>query len=222
MYNTGIGASGTLLFYTGGEYIMKKQFWRRFWNYYKWHILFLVLIAICVGFILTNVSQKQEPDLSICYVGKNYINVQTFDDNKKMIEDLLHDANKDEKKIASVSAYPVDTESDLHEVFEKLAEKDTFDIFISEKTAFTKYKDKSIFVTANEYVNLSKLPVETLKDENGRIYAVSLEKCEFLERFGIFDSTDLYIGVINSKDGEELTGNRKNGRNIAGHILTEE
>ena len=200
----------------------QKHFWKRFWNYYKWHILFLALITICVGFILMNVTQKQEPDLSICYVGKNYINIQTFDDNKKMIEDLLHDANKDEKKVASVSAYPVDTESDLHDAFEKLVEKDTFDIFISEKTAFTKHKDKSVFVTANEYVNLSKLPVETLKDENGRVYAVSLEKCKFLERFGIFDATDLYIAAVDATEGEELTGNRKNGRNIAGHILTEE
>lgn len=222
MYNTNIGAFDTLLFYVGGEFIMKTRFWKRFWHYYKWHILFLALIVVCVTFILTSVTQRHEPDLSICYIGKNYINVQTFDDNKKMIEDILHDANKDEKKVASISAYPVDTESDLHEVFEKIAEKDTFDIFISEKTAFSKYEDKSIFVTAGEYVNLSKLPVETLKDENGRIYAVSLEKCPFLKRLGIFDATDLYIAAVDAKGGGELTGNRKNGRNITQYILTEE
>ena len=199
-----------------------KRFWRRFWRYYKWHILFLLLIVICVGFILANVSQSYEPDLSICYVGKTYINTQTFEDNKKQIEEVLFDANKDERKVAALSAYLVDTESDLHEAFETLMDKDSFDLIISEKTAFSKYEDKSIFVTANEYVNFSNLHVETLKDDNGRVYAVSLEKCAFLENMGIFEATDLYIAAISPSDKEELTTNRKNGRNITGYILTEE
>ncbi len=200
----------------------KRRFWKRFWKFYKWHILFLLLIAICVGFILANLTQTQEPDLSICYIGKNYINTQTFEDNKKEIEQVLFDANDDEKKVASISAYPVDTESDLHEVFEKIIEKDSNDIIISERTAFTKCKDKSVFVTASEYVALSKIPAETLKDENGRIYAVSLEDCEFLKKLGIFDATGLYIAAVGHEGTGEIPTNRKNGRNIAGYILTEE
>ncbi len=223
MYNTSIGLD-TLLFYTHGEQTMRKQhFWRRLWQYYKWHILFLVLIAICVGFIFSNMTQKKEPDISICYIGKNYINVQTFNDNKKTIELLLHDANGDGEKFSAISAYPVDLESDLHEVFEKIVGKDTQDIFISEKTAFTKYEDKSVFVTASEYVDLSELPVDTLKDDDGRVYAVSLDKSRFMERLGFAkDVTGLYIAAVNPKGGGELTKNRKNGRNIAGYILTQE
>ena len=200
----------------------RRRFWKRFWHYYKWHILFLALVGICIAFILANVTQKHEPDLSICYMGKNFINIQTFEDNKKIIEDLLHDANDDKKKVASISAYPVDTEIDLHEIFEKIAEKDSHQIFISEKTAFTNYEDKSLFVTANEYVNLSKLGVETLKDDTGRPYAISLEKCDFLEKFGIYDATNLYIAALNPLDGEEITKKHKNGRNITQYILTEE
>ena len=200
----------------------KRRFWRKFWQFYKWHILFLVLIAICVGFILSNVTQKKEPDLSVCYIGKNYINVQTFNDNKSTLELLLHDANADGERNISISAFPVDLESDLHEVFEKMVEKDTYNIFIAEKTAFTKFEDKSLFVTANEYVDLSKIPGDTLKDDEDRIYAVSLEGCAYLKRLGIFDATDLYIVAVNPAEGEELTRNHKNGRNIAGYILTQE
>ena len=223
MYNTDNSAFGTLLFYTDGEPKMnKKRFFRKFWQFYKWHILFLVLIAICVGFVLSNVTQKEEPDLSICYVGKNYINVQTFNDNKRTLELLLHDSNDDGKKSTVISAYPVDLESDLHEVFKKMVERDTEDIFIAEKTAFTKYEDKSVFATASEYVDLSKLNVDTLKDDDGRVYAVSLEGCPYLKRLGIFDDTDLYIAAANPADGGELTKKHKNGRNIAGYILAQE
>lgn len=195
---------------------------RRFFDFYKWHLFFLILIVICVVFVLSNVTQKKEPDIMIGYVGKNYINVQTFNDNKGIIELLLHDATGDGEKISSIGAYAVDLESDLHEVFEKLVDKDSFDLFIAEKTAFTKYKDKSVFVTATEYVNLSERPLETLKDDNGRIYAVSLEGIDFMKRMGFVDSTDLYIAAVNPKDGGELSTNRKNGRNIAGYILTQE
>ena len=206
-----------VLFDIDGEYEM-----RRFFDFYKWHLFFLVLIIICVGFVLSNVTHKKEPDLTIGYVGKNYINVQTFNDNKKTIELLLHDANGDSEKISSIGAYAVDLESDLHEVFEKLIDKDSFDLFIAEKTAFTKYADKSVFATATEYANLVEKPADTLKDDKGRVYAVSLEGIDFLKRMGIVDSTDLYIAAMNPKDGGELTTNRKNGRNIAGYILTQE
>ena len=195
---------------------------RRFFEYYKWHLFFLVLIVICVGFVLSNVTQQKEPDLTIGYVGKNYINVQTFNDNKTTIELLLHDANGDGEKISSIGAYAVDLESDLHEVFEKLIDKDSYDLFIAEKTAFTKYKDKSVFATATEYVSLTKEPFETLKDDSGRVYAVSVENIDFVKRMGIVDSTDLYVAAVNPKEGKELSTNRKNGRNIAGYILTQE
>ena len=195
---------------------------RSFFRYYKWHIFFLLLIAVCVGFVLANVTYKKTPDLSLVYVGKNYINVQTFNDNKNIIELLLHDSNDDGEKISLISAYAVDLESDLHEVFEKVIEKDTFDLIIADKTAFTKYEDKDVFVTATDYANISNKSFETLKDGSGRVYAVSLEDNDFVKRFGIVDSTDLYIAAINPKDGEELTTNRKNGRNIAGYILTQE
>ena len=81
---------------------------------------------------------------------------------------------------------------------------------------------KSIFITATDYVNLSTSPLETLKDDDGRVYAVSLENNDFVKRLGIVDSTDLFIAAVGAKDGKELSTARKNGRNIAGYILTQE
>lgn len=199
-----------------------RTFFKCLFGYYKWHIFFLILITICVGFVFSNLTYERDPDLSLAYVGKNYINVQTFKDSKESIELLLHDVNGDGEKVASMAAYAVDLESDLHDVFEKLIEKNSYHIFIAEKESFTGYDDKSIFTTVTDYAILKEEFFEVLKDDSGRAYAVSLEDNDFIKTLGIVDETNLYIAAVNPKEGKKLTDRYKNGRNIAGYILTQE
>lgn len=197
---------------------------RRFIDYYKWHLLFLLLVLICVGFMFLNITSTTEPDLVIGYIGINYVNVQTFNDNKGEIELLLRDSNDDGERLTSMYAYAVDLENDLHDTFAEMIDTDNYDIYITTKSALKKAEDKSVFVSASEYVNLSGKDIDTLKDKSGRVYAVSLEDNEYLKKMGIMNTTDLYIAVAqseNDKEGE-LPGNRKNGRNIAGYIIGED
>lgn len=197
---------------------------RKFIDYYKWHLLFLLLVLICVGFMFLNITSTTEPDLVIGYIGINYVNVQTFNDNKGEIELLLRDSNDDGERLTSMYAYAVDLENDLHDTFAEMIDTDNYDIYITTKSALKKAEDKSVFVSASEYVNLSGKDIDTLKDKSGRVYAVSLEDNEYLKKMGIMNTTDLYIAVAqseNDKEGE-LPGNRKNGRNIAGYIIGED
>lgn len=196
---------------------------RRFIDYYKWHLTFLLLIVICIGFMFINMASTTKPDLTIGYLGINYINVQTFNDNKNEIELLLRDANDDGERNAALYGYSVDLESDLHDTFADMIEVDEYDIYITTKAALKKFEDKSAFVAADEYVNLTNKEIDTLKDKSGRIYAVSLEDNEYLKKMGILNTTDLFIAVAQSKNqkGDSLPTNRKNGRNIAGYIIDE-
>lgn len=197
---------------------------RRFIDYYKWHLIFLLLVLICLGFMLLNMTSTTEPDLVIGYIGMNYVNVQTFNDNKAEIELLLRDSNDDGERLTSMYAYAVDLENDLHDTFAEMIDADNYDIYITTKSALKKAEDKSVFVTASEYVNLSGKDIATLKDKSGRVYAVSLEDNEYLKKMGIMNTADLYIAVAQSESDKEgnLPGNRKNGRNIAGYIIGED
>lgn len=197
---------------------------RRFIDYYKWHLIFLLLVLICLGFMLLNMTSTTEPDLVIGYIGMNYVNVQTFNDNKAEIELLLRDSNDDGERLTSMYAYAVDLENDLHDTFAEMIDADNYDIYITTKSALKKAEDKSVFVTASEYVNLSGKDIDTLKDKSGRVYAVSLEDNEYLKKMGIMNTADLYIAVAQSESDKEgdLPGNRKNGRNIAGYIIGED
>lgn len=190
---------------------------RRFIRYYKWHLLFSLLVLICISFAVFNMTTTVSPDIVVTYADSRYIDTQIFNDNKYLWEHLLQDANGDEKKVATLSAYTADIQRDLDDLFVKLVDEDTSDIYVLSKTTFENFEDKSVFVDARQYANINEERTETLKDKDGRIYAVSLEGNDFVKNLGIIDSTDLFIGVCECK--EELTPYRKNGRNIASTII---
>lgn len=197
---------------------------KRFISFYKWHLLFLLLIIICFVFAFTNMTSSTEPDITIGYIGTNYVNVQTFNDNKSDIEMVLADANDDDKTIAQMHAYTVDLQSDLDETFVDIVDSGDYDIYISNKEAFKTFEDKSQFVTANEYISdIESDKYETIKDKSGRIYAVSLKDNDYAKRLGIMDTTDVYIAVAASDPdgGEKISASRKNGKNIALFIIKE-
>lgn len=197
---------------------------KNFINYYKWHLLFLLLIIICFTFAFTSMTVSTEPDIVIGYIGTKYVNVQTFNDNKGDIEMVLADANNDDETLANMHTYTVDLQSDLDETFIDMVDSGEYDIYISNKEAFETFEDKSQFVTANEYIaDIESNKYKTIKDKSGRIYAVSLEDNDYAERLGIMDTTDVYIAVAASspEEGEELPVSRKNGRNIALFIIKE-
>lgn len=197
---------------------------RYFLNYYKWHLLFLLLIIVCFIFAFMNMTTSTQPDIVIGYVGTNYVNVQTFKDNKEDIEKVLADANDDKRKLAQMYAYTLDLQGDLDDMLIEMVDSEDYDIYISNKEGFEAFEDKSKFVTVNEYVSdIESAKYETIKDKSGRIYAVSLLDNDYVKRLGIMDTTDLYIAVasFDPEDGEELPVSRKNGRNIALFIIKE-
>ena len=192
---------------------------RRFFRYYKWHIFFFILIAVCLSFVLFNMTISTTPDLIIGYVGDRYVNAQTFNDNKSTIELLLKDVNGDKKMTASLLPYTADLQSDIDTLLVEMLGTGSYDIYIASEKTFENCEDKSLFANAEEYISFGSSEIKTLKDKTGRIYAISIDGNEFVKKMGIIDSTDLYIAVALDKDKKEMSDNRKNGRNITGYII---
>ena len=194
---------------------------KRFIGYYKWHLLFLLLVIICVAFVLFNMTTTVSPDMTIAYADIRYIDTQMFNDNKHAWEHWLQDSNGDDKKVANLIAYNADLQRDIDELFVKLVDEDTNDIYIMSKTTFENFEDKSVFFDVRSYAEINEERNDFLKDEDGKIYAVSLEDNKFAKDLGIIDTTDLYIAVCESKE-DEIPTERKNGRNIASTIINRE
>lgn len=195
---------------------------KAFLNYYKWHIFFIALFVVCVSVFTISSCTKSEPDLVINVISSGRINVQTFNDRKDpLIKLMTHDADGDGTKTISLASYPYDRQSDMNEAFELLANPGDSDIIITTKETLTSFEDKSIFTDMATFISeIDSDKYTTLKDSSDRIYAVSLEGNEMLKDMGFFDTTDLYITII-SDEGEDISKEKKNARNIAMAIIKE-
>lgn len=196
---------------------------REFLGYYKWHLTFLLLVIICITFSFINMTSTEKPDLTIGYIGTDYVNVQTFNDNKGELELLIRDADGNGESKAEMYAYAVDLQSDLNDTFLEMIEAENYHIFISTKKAFEDVEDKDVFIDANEFVNLKGKKFATLSDKKDRVYAVSLKDNDYMKNMGILNSDNLYIAVAFAEPDEDgdIPMTSKNARNIAGYILGE-
>lgn len=194
---------------------------REFINYYKWHLIFFLIIAVCTTYVVVKVTEDKSPDLVVGYFGTQYANDQTFNDNLPMWKELLHDSNEDGEKKAIMHTFIYDRQRDIDEDFVDVVDSDQYDLYISTKETFENFEDKTRFEDVETYINTQGEKAPMLKDSKGRIYAISIEDNEYANYMGLNSSKDIYIAVAAPKKGDELTTNQKNARNIAQYIIDE-
>lgn len=191
---------------------------RRFFRYYCWHIIFALLVAMCVIFVFRGLTKKETADLRIVYAAEKYMNAQSFNDGKEELELLVRDANKDDKRVASITVNMGNDEEDSVENLKEATEADSYDIYISTRAAFEAVEDKSVFAPVDDYYNTSiDTHIQYLTDGDGAAYAASLKDNSLAEALGITNADELYIAAAALGDDASLY--RKNGVNITGYIL---
>ena len=189
---------------------------RRFLAYYQWHLIFALLVIVCAVFVYTSVTRTVDSDLRVAYSCREYMNAQTFRDMKAEFELLIRDANGDGDKNADVTVFSDDDENKVIEKLKEYVVSDEYDIYISTADAFEAVEDKKCFADTEKYYIYSD-DDDVLKDESGRVYAVSLNNNTIAKTFGIPDNANLYIAA--AVDEGEATTYRKNGSNITGYII---
>ena len=194
---------------------------RDFIRYYKWHLIFLLIVTICTFYVVVKVTEDKSADLIVGYFGTQYANDQTFNDNFPMWKELLHDSNEDGKKEAAMHAIIYDRQREIDRDFPDVVDSEQYDLYISTKETFENFEDKTRFEDVETYIDTQNEKASMLKDSSGRIYAISIEDNDYASYMGLNNSKDIYIAVAAPKKGSELTTNQKNARNIAQYIIEE-
>ncbi len=197
---------------------MRKKSFSGFVSFYKWHIIFTLIVFICLSFMGGKFFSKVEGDLRIGYSATVHMNAQTFSDMKGEFELLIRDANGDEDKKASVETFASENIEDVINSLKSNIKSDKFDIYIADKEAFEAIEDKSVFADSKRYFIAENSRLDTLKDKDGRIFAVSLRDNSLAKACGISENENLYIAAAKDKGSGEST-HRKNGMNISGYII---
>lgn len=194
---------------------MRSPLMRRI-MYYKWHI-FVIVFCLISAYII-HAGNDEKSDLRFVFISDGYMNVQNFKDNKGEIELLLNDSDGNGKKVASLSTYHEKTPEDAAKRMKEFIKNGQFDIYISNKEAFEKIEDKSVFESTDSFL-IDREEYTYLSDSTGRNYGVSLDSNSLAERIGINQTKNMYIAVRINYDGDERAATMKNAMNISGYII---
>ena len=186
-------------------------------RFYRWHFIFMILVIIALVFVFNGMKKSDDADLRIAFVADTYANTQNFKANGSELELLLRDADENGKRELMIESFYLDNASERAKKLELLIDEDKWDLYIADKEAFMSVENKNGFIEAN-YLPQSGVEVDTLEDENGRIYAASIKGNTIIKRLGIYEADNLYIAPALGKE-KEPSKFRKNGRNICYYVL---
>ena len=186
-------------------------------RFYRWHFIFMILVIIALVFVFNGMKKSDDADLRIAFVADTYANTQNFKANGSELELLLRDADENGKRELMIESFYLDNASERAKKLEQLIDEDKWDLYIADKEAFMSVENKNGFIEAN-YLPQSGVEVDTLEDENGRIYAASIKGNTIIKRLGIYEADNLYIAPALGKE-KESSLYRKNGRNICYYVL---
>jgi hypothetical protein len=194
--------------------IDKKKI-ENFWYYYKIHTFVGIFVAIMLLITLKDCANNVVPDITISYVGKNYIADEVGQKLKEKLSGVIQDINNDKKKELLFQPMTLSdeirSEQDIamqQKVMVTFAAGDT-QIFLMDKTNFLRFAEQGAFqplddVAAKCGVDINKNPEIKLtarETTEAHVYGVPLEGNSMLEEIG-FKTKDTYIAlrILGEKD----------------------
>ena len=189
-----------------------KQKIHHFWDYYRYHVLVIVMIVLLVGGVMSEIMNRPKALLNVAISELVVDNTYDLTElEKRLTKEVLHHQGNDE--MINVYTYPFDginnQPSELGEVYlekfiSQLAIND-LDIFILEEQDFPYFDEQGTFYPLNELLQEINLEGTTLNtfEKDGQIYGFKLEGNELLESYGFNTENKLITIFSNSLHIEE-------------------
>ena len=176
------------------------DWWKYFWDYYKWHTIATVLAILLVGFSIHECATAEKFDLTVVH----FSNISYGDDNiatvETALEEFVKDADKNGEK--NVSLMDLTMMGDAASPQYDQAIQTKFRLSLQEKLTYIYLVDADMCADMYKTGALSELflPISEWKtdvqsdvpQENGGEYALSLEGSKILEDNGC-SSQNLYL-----------------------------
>lgn len=213
-----------------------KAWWSYFWEYYKIHTISIAVAAVAVGTSLYQCATKTEYDLTLSYVGNQSIGEESQQIISQNLSSSLDEITGNDQIDILYMNYTIDPGDDVvgadAEYNYAMQVKFTAElqIGVSDVYIMSAENAKKDSVYSDCFIDVSELSDkhysedEVLKDENGKIYAVSLKNSRILNDSGV-DTSELYLVVRDlyekNEKKEEYILNHENSLKAAALLLEE-
>jgi|LSQX01.1.fsa_nt_gb hypothetical protein len=190
-----------------------------FWYYYKVHTIVAIFIAFILIMTLKDCANRIEPDVSIAYIGGNYIGYEAVEDIKSSLSDIITDINGDEKSEVSLQILNISGDSKSEEEIAMqqramlLFAAGEVELLIVDKEQFQRYASQGFFEPipdlADKYSisieDFPELKVTQQEEKEEDIYGLPLEGSKFLGEKGVRTEEHylaLKVVALKEKDDE--------------------
>lgn len=138
---------------------------------------------------------REEPDLTIAYVGYDFVNMTLFEENRGEVEEIIGDVDGDGKAVCEMVEISFNenlTSADLSNSKQKLTNavgQGSARVYIMEKSFVENNKDNEVFA------DLSYLSGDGITNSEGETVGIDVSGSEMLAMLGIENTEGLYLAV---------------------------
>ena len=193
-----------------------RKKWENFWYYYKIHVIVGVFIAILLAITLRDCANNIEPDLTIAYMGKNYISEEIGQVLKDQLSKVLADVNNDER--VELSFLPIILTDDIKSETDIAMQQKAMiviasgeaQMFLLDSSNLKKLISQGALQPLDDVVSQYNIDIEQYPEikataegeQEPHIYGLPLDGNRIFEEKGL-QTEDLYIAIRVMSQGDQ-------------------
>ncbi|MBQ3537237.1 MAG: hypothetical protein IJA39_01540 [Clostridia bacterium] len=211
-----------------------KLWWEYFWDYYKWHTIATVFVAVLVLVTAVQCVTQTKYDMTITIAGDKYLSEEQKDGLSSALGDIIADCDANGEKNVFLQTLDMGAESANSDPQYQMAVStklmleftagESF-MFILSKDLMNQYLNsdgsESMFIPVSEWAK-EEVPDELCSKSGGVAYGVNLKESAYFASQNI-DMTDMYLVVCtyraDSKKGEEQEIQLENSKTAASFLI---
>ena len=210
------------------KYTLKERI-ENFFYYYKWPVIFGVLVVLVISMYIPAIFDKTREDvgdLTVLSILAHPLTGEEYDLDKRLT-DSIEDTDGDGEKNVLMRQYYITENRTSDSDIAAMAQLDEQlrvgrgDLLIFDEPCLSYYIKRDMFSPLEDYLDLSSIPEENIMRRDGVAVAVKLENSKMLSDMH-FIIDEIYAGVLFVPDNaEDVTLKSRNNTTAAIEKLLE-
>ncbi len=161
----------------------------------KYKVILALIVAVGIAVSIKSCVDREEPDLTIAYVGHDFVNMTLFEENRGELEEIIGDVDGNGKAVCEMVEISFNenlSTADLSNARQKLANavgQGSARVYIMEKSFVEDNKDNEVFA------DLSYLSGDGITNSEGETVGIDVSGSEIPAMLGIENTQELYLAV---------------------------
>ena len=181
--------------------ITELKFWQNFWDYYKVHMLFIVMIAAVVAVGVKSCANRVDNDISATYFGEKAM--VSEEKLKDYLAGQSEDIDGDGQVTVEISNYPFGEGEDtqtvatvLQKIDADLVAGDPF-ILMTDEVFINRFVNMQALYELDEVVQGRDIPEQYLKrdGQTNKVVAIDITDMPAGKIVGVIPGKRMYIGM---------------------------